>query len=388
MNFQLDIVEIILLSGLGLSFLIQMIYYLVFYSKPLRFPKKAGNEQISASENAKSPVSIVICSRNESQNLAQYLPLILEQDYPLYEVIVVNDGSTDESDQVLSDLEEKYKHLYTTYIPEDSKYLSRKKLAMMVGIKAAKYDYLLFTEACCSPVGKDWISCMMRNFSDTKSIVLGFSPLKKGNSLKDRFAAYDNLIDGLRYLSFAIMNRPYSGNGRNMAYKKSLFFENKGFSKYMYLQSGEDDLFINQIATSENTAVELAPESMQLMQLEDFKLWKEIKLCRATTQHHYKPGPVAFWRCESISRLFFGIFAIAAIVYGFWGLLLPTIAVFAFLARLTTQLLVINKSAKKLNTGRFYYLLPLFDFFQLLFDFYIYISRLKRGKKDYIGIYS
>ena len=385
-SFNLDFCSIIILSVAGLFLLIQLCYILGYYAKPLRYQKKKIKENNFPS-NTKPPVSIVICSQNESENLKRFLPSVLEQDYPLYEVIVINDGSTDESDEVLGNLEKQYSHLYRTYIPEGVKHLSRKKLAMTVGMKAAKYDYLLFTEPSCEPFGQNWLGSMSRNFSDEKTVVLGFSPLSKSKGLKTKFAAYDNLINGLQYLSLALKGQPYRGVGRNMGYKKSHFFEHKGYAKFMHLCTGEDDLFINQIATSGNTAVELSEDSLVTMQTDSFGMWKELRLCQSTTRRFYKRGPVAFWRFESYSRILFLLSLIAMFIYGWPHLLLPIAALGLFLIRFIIQMLVINKVGKILQVERFYSTLLLFDFFQPVFDLYITICRLIRGKKDYIWRY-
>ncbi len=386
MNFNLDFISIILLSVSGVFFLIQIFYIIVYYAKPLRYQRKKIKENDFPS-NAKPPVSVIICSQNESKNLDRFLPSILEQNYPQYEVIVINDGSTDESDEVLGNLEKQYKHLYRTYIPEEAKYLSRKKLALTVGIKAAKYDYLIFTESSCKPFGTDWLSSMARNFSGDKTIVLGFSPLSKSTGLKTKFAAYDNLINGLQYLSFALKGHPYRGVGRNMGYKKSHFFEHKGYAKFMHLRAGDDDLFINQIATPENVAVEIAEGSLIQTYLDSFEMWKELRLCQSTTEKFYKWGPVAFWKFESCSRVLFWISLIGLSVYGWPQFMFPIISIGLFLIRLLIQLLVINKVGKLLKVENFYSTLLLFDFFQPIFDLYITLCRLIRGKKDYIWRY-
>ena len=385
-DFNLDIQSIIMLVVAGFFFLIQLYYILVSYTEPLRYQRKKIKENNFPS-NLQLPVSIVICSQNESENLKRFLSSVLEQDYPLYEVIVVNDGSTDESEEVLGNLEKQHKHLYRTYIPEDVKYLSRKKLAMTVGIKAAKYDYLLFTEPSCEPFGKNWLSSMSRNFSEDKTVVLGFSPLSRSKGLKTKFAAYDNLTNGLQYLSLAMKGHPYRGVGRNMGYKKSHFFEHKGYAKFIHLRAGEDDLFINQIATASNTAVEISEDSLNTMNLDNFSMWKELRLRQSSTQRFYKRGPVAFWRFESYSRIFFWLSLVCLFIYGWPNLLLPGAAVGLFLMYFLSKILVINKVGKALCVERFYLCLLLFDFFQPIFDLYITICRLAKGKKDYIWRY-
>ncbi|MDR1368678.1 MAG: glycosyltransferase [Dysgonamonadaceae bacterium] len=383
MFFELSRTEIILLCVSGFFFLIQLFYLLVYYAEPLWYQKRKirGNDFPAGTTPS---VSVIVCSQNESENLKRFLPSILEQNYPQYEVIVINDGSTDESDEVLGILEKQYKHLYRTYIPEEAKHISRKKLAMTIGIKAARYDYLIFTEPPCELIGPDWIRSMSRNFSGDKTIVLGFSPLSKSTGLKTKFAAYDNLINGLQYLSLAIKNHPYRGVGRNMGYKKSHFFEHKGYAKFMHLRAGEDDLFINQIATPDNVAVEISEDSLATMHLDDFRIWEEIRLCQSTTQKFYKKGPVAFWRFESWSRVFFWSALLCLGICGWPQLFSPVVALGLFLIRSLTQILVINKAGKMLHVEHFYSTLLLFDFFQPVFDVYIAVCRLIRGEKDYI----
>ncbi len=378
----LDSTGIVLLAVMGLCFLVQMVYYWVFLLKPSRFQKTSDRNE-NETGSARPSVSVIICAKNESENLRRFLPRMLEQDYSQYEVIVVNDGSTDESEEVLGELEKQYSHLYRTYIPQESKYLSRKKLAMMVGIKAAKYDVLLFTEADCEPVSRNWISLMVRHHESNCQVVIGMNLLSKKKGLLHKFAAYDHLINGLQMLSLALFHRPYCGNGRNLAYKKELFYEQKGYSKYMNLQAGEDDLFINQVATSGNTSVEISPESQTHSYLEGFYVWKELKIRKATTQRYYKSGPVAFWRFEIYTRCIFIIAMVTSIVYGWTQLILPVVAGILFFIRFFSHLYIVNRTSNCFQTEKFYLTLPLFDFLQPFFDSYFHIHRIFRGKKDY-----
>ncbi|MCD7977228.1 MAG: glycosyltransferase, partial [Tannerellaceae bacterium] len=255
------------LIGLGLIVslcIIQVIYYLVVYFRPYRFEKKKRIE-VPSSVSSGLPVSVIVYAKNESYNLQRNLPSLLTQDYPDYEVIVINDGSTDESEDVLKLLENEYKHLYHTFIPQESKYLSRKKLALTVGIKAAKNDTLLFIEANCYPVGKNWIRSMVEQYEPDTEIVLGFCSYPETKGFFHKLVSYDNLLSGLKYLSAALAGYPYKGSGRNLSYRKDLFFRNKGFRNSLSLHAGEDDLFINTNANKKNTKVVYSPESMTEM---------------------------------------------------------------------------------------------------------------------------
>ncbi len=220
----------------------------VFLLSALLLKRKANKGNIHF-QTAQPPVSVIICAKNESKNLSDFLPSILTQDYPNYEVIVVNDGSTDESEIVLANLERTYKHLYHTYIPENVKVMSPKKLALTVGIKAAKYDYLLFTDADCQTVSDKWIANMMRNFSPETDFVLGYGAYEQKPGFLSHLVSYDTFFILLQYMGFAYRGKTYMGVGRNMAYRKQLFFDRKGFASILHLQSGDDDLFINKAAT-------------------------------------------------------------------------------------------------------------------------------------------
>jgi glycosyltransferase involved in cell wall biosynthesis len=305
----------------------------------------------------------------------------MEQNYPVYEVIVVNDASTDDTDEILGRFAFKYPHFYHTYIPTGSKNLSRKKLGLTLGIKAAKYDALLFTEADSHPVGPDWINRMARNFTDKKMIVLGFSTLQKQPS---QYISYDYFFSNLQMMSLALKNHPYMGNGRNLGYSKNYFLQQKGFSNSNFLDAGEDDLFINQIARKDNLSVELSSESVIQVNMEDARTWKDLKVRRLATQRFFhKRFSIIFWRLEKLSRVLFLLSLILTIIWVVPNWILLGIALFLFLIRFFTQLYVINTTAGMLKLPKFYFTLLLFDFIQPFVDEYFYLYRLFRGREDY-----
>lgn len=378
----MDTTDIAILGSLILCFCIQVFYFLYFYIKPFSYNKKQKKDISTIPEESLPGVSVIITAKNEYQNLSQFLPLVLEQDYPDFEVIVINDGSTDESEDVLIELSHKYKNLYKTYIPEEAKYLSRKKLALTVGIKAAKNDILLITEANCEPLSKNWIKTMASNYSNGTDIVLGFSKFNRWGFCS-RLAGYDNLLSALRYFSCAIRKHPYMGVGSNLSYRKNLFFSIKGFAKRMHLQSGDDDLFVNDTATRTNTKVELSEDSVTQTNIDSFKIWKEMKLCRTTTQKFYKGHEVAMWRFENITRFLYWGLTIFSCIYYWNTIYIPIAATCLFLVKFVIHYFVINKSAKMFHVKRFYVSLVFYDLLQPLFNLYIAICRLFRGKLDY-----
>lgn len=373
--------EIILLGVTGFFFLIQLLYWLVSYSRPLRKYSKVHTTGSAQPQ----PVSIVVYAKNESENLRKHLPALLTQDYPEYEVIVVNDGSTDESDDVLKTFELEHKHLYHTYIPEGAKYLSRKKLALTVGIKAAKHNIILLTEANCEPISNQWIHTMAQTYRSNTDIVLGFCAYQNSKGLKHQLIAYANLIDGLQYLSSALKHHPFTGNGRNLSYRKDLFFQHKGFHKSLGLHAGDDDLFINESANKRNTEVVYSPDSITRMSKVDyFRVWREMKVSRAATQRFYRGGQLTYYRFEGLSYFLLLLAAGATIVLGIYGnWLISLIAGFFLLIRYIIKAVLLHKSARMLQQKPTTIWLFLLEFIEPIFNLYTRIYRLFRGRNDY-----
>ena len=379
--------EIILLSALIFCFIALMLFYWVVLAKPYYYMQSAAEEDLQ-NFGEQPPVSVIISIKKSNRDLLRFLPDILEQEYPAFEVIVVTDAISDENEEALKRLKINYPNLYSTHVPDDTKNVSRKKLALTLGIKAAKYDKLLFTESDSRIRTKNWISLMTRHFSDKKSIVLGVSAFENATVLSHKYMAYDYFVSNLQMIALALFNHPYAGNGRNMAYTKTHFLERKGFVKYRVLQHGEDDLFVNEIATSENTAVELSAASVTLTEIDNFYDWKHEKIDRTVTKHFYKRGPVAFWRLETYMRICFFAVIIACFVHELpykypENLILPGIAFLCFVIQFSSQLIVINKTAEKLQLEKFYMTILWFDLFQPFINLYFFIYRIFKGKDNY-----
>jgi len=384
--FTFNIVEIILLASLGLFLIIQVIYYFSLYNQ-LHAHNKTANEGDMIYETDLPPVSVIISARNESENLQKNLPYVLEQDYPNFEVIVINDGSTDESEDVLTIFEEKYTNLYHTFTPDGARYISRKKLAITLGIKASKHNWLVFTDADCRPASNDWLKLMARNFSPRTDIVLGYSGYEQEKGWFQRKVAFSNLFMSMRYLGFALINKPYMAIGRNMAYRKELFFKNKGFSSHLNLQRGDDDLFINEVATPFNTRVETSPNAVIRMEpAYSFKSWKEEKVSYLATSHYYH-GLQRYWLgFETTSRLLFITATIAAIVVGAINMqwIVLGVALLAYILRYIMQVIIINQTAADFGEKKYYLTLPIFDIIQPLDVLNFKLFRKIRGKADYM----
>lgn len=381
---EVNTYELVLLLVAGILFLIQVIYYLALYNRIHAHNKTVRQNKLSFSE-ALPPLSIVICARNESENLRSFLPSVLEQNYPEFEVIVVNDGSTDESEEFLSSLSKSYPHLYHSFTPENSRYISHKKLALTLGVKASKHDWLVFTEANCYPVSKDWLRLMARNFTSDTDIVLGYSNYERGKGWMHKKIAFDALFTSMRYLGYALARKPYMGIGRNMAYRRELFFQQKGYSAHLGLQRGDDDLFVNKIATNKNTRVETDANAVVRMKPVAYKTdWHEEKISYMATSRYYKGSQRFMLGFETFTRILFYLAVIAVITLGIldkhW--LVAGIGGFAWLVRYTIQAIIINKTAKEAGEDRrYYFTLPVFDLLQPLQSLGFKLFRILGGKQ-------
>lgn len=376
-----NMTEIILLSATGLFLLIQLLYYYGIYHRILAHNKAVKKGKINFSDDL-PPVSVIIRACNESENLRRNLESVLLQDYPQFEVIVINDGFTDESQELLSQLETKYTNLYHSFTPELVRNISSYKLSITLGIKASKYDWLVFIEAKSCPVSNQWLRLMARNFTATTDIVLGYSSYGYQKGWRNKLECFDNLFQSMRYLGMALNNKAYMGIGRNMAYRKHLFFDNKGF-QFLDIQRGEDDLFINEVANDSNTRVESSAEAATIVNSPAYDAidWKRDKISYQITSQFYKGGQLYSLGFESTTRFLLYGTSIAGIAMGVidchW--LVAGIAFLGWLIRYINQAIVINKTLKELEEKRRYYLtLPFFDFILPLQHFFRKFSRLMR----------
>lgn len=382
--FDVTTHELIFLSVSGALLFIQVIYYLALYNR-IHSHNKAVKRNCINFSNTLPPISVVICAKNESENLRNFLPAVLEQNYPNFEVVVINDGSTDESEELLSSLEKKYPRLYHSFTPQNIRYISHKKLALTLGIKACKNDWLVFTEANCYPVSPDWLKCIARNFTPETDIVLGYSSYERGKGWLHKKIAFDSLFTSMRYLGFALAKKPYMGIGRNMAYRKELFFQQKGFSAHLDLQRGEDDLFINKIATGKNTRVETDVNATVRMQSVKYpQEWREEKVSYMATSKYYRGFQRFALGFETLTRILFYIAVITILVLGIlnshW--LVVGIGGFIWIIRYAIQATIINTTAQEMGEKRRYYVtLPFFDLLQPLqsIRFKFYRNLLRKG---------
>lgn len=362
----ISISEWITIALFFIFFVIQLFYYIYLFRKPYRHA--ASNDTVNDEEDINEEdlpgVSIIITAKNEAENLRRNLPSILNQDYPTFQVVVVDNASTDSTIDVLDGFRINYPNLYVTFIPIRSNTTNDKKLALTIGIKAAKHDILLFTEPDTKPLSSKWVYEYAKTFNKGKDVILGCCQLEIDKGFYKKFVLFDNLFSGVKYTSMALANKPYMGIGRNMAFSKKLFFDNKGFSSVLNIEDGEDNVFANRIATKENTAILSSPESRVVSNVVDsFSSWRSIKTRYLTTRKHYVGSSAKLLSFEVFTRYAFYILFAALCVIGVLtsSKSITLFAILLFLIRYLTQLIVINKNSKIYNAGSFYFSIPLFD---------------------------
>ena len=348
-----NIVEWSLASALVVLFLAQVYWYSRYLAAPARKMRRSQKAKDESQKQEETPgVSVVLCAHNEAYNLSQYLQALLTQDYPEYEVIVVDDGSEDDTRTVVESYLAHDKRLHLTFVPYGARVGSTKKLALTLAAKSAQYDYLLLTDADCVPESKHWIRQMVSGFEQGKDIVLGFGAYFMEKSHVNRLVQYDTLFNGLHYLGAALCGHPYMGVGRNLAYRKSLFFESGGFTHLMTNRAGDDDLFVNHVATKQNTAVVLTRESLTWSPAKKtLKEWLHQKRRHLSVSPAYRTETKARLAFEPMTRGLFYLLVIAVVAWFQWSVV--SLAAFGlFLVRWMMQTAILNVSARRLGLRR------------------------------------
>ena len=290
------ITDFILLFFYGIV-AIQVLYWLYFLLGLLRV------KPIESSDKPEG-ISIVVAAQNEIHNLRALIPKVLRQDYEKFELIVVNDRSSDGTIEFLINLEKSHDKLKALHIHDRPEHINGKKYALTLGIKAASYENILLTDADCLPVSNNWLAAMNGGFRD-KQFILGFSGYTKLKGFLNYFIRFETILTGIQYIAAAINGRAYMGVGRNLGYKKSLFLEKKGFLGFQEVLGGDDDLFVNKYAKSSNTSVVLGKEALVISTPKlTWRSYLRQKHRHLSVGKHYRSG----------SRLMLGLFNLSWIL--------------------------------------------------------------------------
>jgi len=353
-----------LLITLGCLLLIHLGWYLLLFVRLALHKPPTGT-------GTPDGVSVVICAHNEAPKLRVNLPLILEQDHPAFEVVVVDHGSDDDTSFLLQDLAGVYPQLKSLAIREDLNFFSGKKFPLSIGIRSAHYPTVLLTDADCRPASPQWIRKMQAGFTPGREIVLGYSPYSRARGLLNRLIRFDTAHIAIQYLSYALAGIPYMGVGRNLSYKKELFFRNKGFIRHYRIRSGDDDLFINRVANRKNVSVVVDPEAFTFSEPKpDFGKWITQKRRHLSTGGHYRLLHRILLGGYAINPLLF--YALAAVMLALNWSVWPVAAL--ILIRLLVQYLVFAGCLRRLKEKDLILLTPFFEIFLLLLNIMILLS--------------
>jgi cellulose synthase/poly-beta-1,6-N-acetylglucosamine synthase-like glycosyltransferase len=353
---------------------VQWLYWIVIFAKPVF--SKIDVEPLR--KDSQPPVSVIICARNEADNLKNNLPDVLLQQYNLFEVIVVNDHSTDETTDVLACFQNQYSNLIVIENIYSEKKLKGKRNALLKGIEAAKNEYLIFTDADCKPVSAQWLQYMAVPFVNGKEIVIGYSPYSEENSFLNKLLRYETFFTAVQYSGFALAGMTYMATGRNMAYTKSLFLRSKNFFNKNTPASGDDDLLINELSTAENTQLVLDENSFTVSKpISTWRGWFNQKTRHYRAGFYYKP----------MHRLVLGLFYASWLMFYLTALLLLlslsnyVYVIDAMFFLMFTKLLVSYLTMQRLKARTLWIYQPLFDFLLPLFLFTLgTLSLIKQSK--------
>ena len=306
--------------------IVQFVYYVLLFGK-FSFAKP------QVCKPKRIPISVIVCAKNEEENVKNFVPLLAQQNYPEFEIVLIDDASSDETLELFEAFEKEYSNVKLVKVQNNEAFWGNKKFALTLGIKAAKHEYLLFTDADCYPTSTNWITNMSSQFTQQKTIVLGYGAYEKvKNSFLNKIIRFETLLTATQYFSWAKLGKPYMGVGRNMGYKREEFFKTNGFINHMKIRSGDDDLFINQAANSKNTTISFAPESFTYSKPKtNFKDWFAQKRRHVATAKHYKSFDKSQLVLFYISQLLFIILPIVLVVFLYQWILVLSLIVFRYI---------------------------------------------------------
>jgi len=319
--------------------LLQLFYYFWFFQRLAFFRPRTKDK------SQQHPISVIICARDEAGNLANNLPGALVQTYPTtHEVVVVNHNSQDDTRYLLDEFKKTFKDLHIVNLEYEAIGIPGKKYPLSMGIKEAKHEVVLLTDADCVPASEYWIQKMQDGYDNGVQIVLGYSPFRKKDGFLNKLIRFETFHSALQYLSYALAGLPYMGVGRNLSYKKELFFKNKGFSNINHLPGGDDDLFINMVANGTNTGIVIDPEAFTISEAKNsFADWMRQKSRHYSTSRFYKARHKWLLGLYSMSHFLFYPLFVFALLYNL------KITLLVFGVRFLVQALIYFKTMKKLG---------------------------------------
>lgn len=393
MFFSLEI-HYIIWSLLGVALLLSLVW-VVWYNRRsmrlLKFMKVDERTRRYLFHDDLPSVSILVFANDDEMWLNKFLPRIMSQKYPSpFEVIVLDDASVDGTKDLVGEMMAYYDHLKIVTVPDQTRSLSRKKLAVMLGIKAAQHEVVLTTNANCQVHSDRWLMAMMRNFGPGVDVVLGYSHFahNEDNRFGKTYRIFDDMTTSMQWLLSAINGKPYRGTSDNLAYRKELFYKNKGFSNSLDMKWGDDDVFVSEIATAQNTRLEILPASFASAHYDDMPhAFSTLKSRRDFTSHfvRYKSQ----FRVQAFMSLLYylRLAAIAgAIALAYTNTAVLAIAAFVLLFTWLPSMLITFRNCYLLNLPLLFFSTPVLVLLRPIVNCYYKIKGLFTRKNNYTSM--
>lgn len=345
--------------------LINLCYYLGFLKFAFASEERPHKKSL--------PVSVIICAKNEAENLKNFLPQILSQDHPDFEVVVINDASQDDTLEVIEDFQARDARVKLVNVQNNEAFWANKKYALTLGIKKAKKPYLLFTDADCRPESEHWLQEMSSHFELQKSIVLGYGGyMIEKRSVLNKLIRFETLFTAIQYFSYARWGRPYMGVGRNLAYTSTEFYNQNGFATHLHIRAGDDDLFVNQAANRSNTGLCFSEAGItRSIPKKDLRSWFQQKRRHVSIAKHYKKQDKFLLGLFYASQLLFWLLFFLLLFSSYWQIALGFLAV-----RWLVQGTVFYNSGKKFGETDLFWLFPFLEVFLIWAQLGIFIANL------------
>jgi cellulose synthase/poly-beta-1,6-N-acetylglucosamine synthase-like glycosyltransferase len=388
-TWDLTLLQMAVFALLLLLFCVEVFYLYFIYNRVAGYVGKTNKGKVVYASELPSVSVVVYAHGDEAEGLLQLLPRLLSQKYPSYEVIIVTDDVSDEVHSAVDMYELEYKNVYKTHVPDTVYNVSRKKLGITLGVKAAKNDIILLTDAYCNPLSDNWIHAMARNFVPGVDIVLGYTRFSDlGKIKKSGFRVYDRLTFGLRYLTFALMKQPYMGVGSNLAYRKEVFFANKGFSTTLHLHFGDDDLLVNEMARKNNTRVEVSPESIVESSYPDNnEAWDELRMRYGFTSRYLRTSSKRVFGIEGVVHVLWAITWVASVYVGGFNILCLVLSLLLLLMYWLLTWHVYLRAERILGERCAVGLVPIYHLLRPYFSLYYSINGNRYNKHHYTWQY-
>jgi len=340
---------------------IELLYYYVLYAR-FAFKKQPAAPDLS---NGTPPVSVIMVVKDAAAALLKTLPRLLNQRYPTFELVIVNDNSKDDTKLLLLEYQQQYENIHVVNLDSAVTSIRGNKYAMSIGIRCAKYENLIFTDAECAPTSVHWLEYMATQFADNKQVVLGYSTYARRNSPFNRMLHFDNMISAIQYFSLALAHSTYRGDHKNMGFTKTSFYNQKGFASHNHLVYGDEDIFISKASKKNNTAVVYSQDAFTVLQRAAYyNYWVHHKEGLLYTRKYNKPRNRFLLNMYAIINLLFYASLALAIVWTYKNIVLLSVVLGIALLRIISMYLVFGFSAKRLNEKQ---TIPALLFYDLIF---------------------